>query len=61
MSAPPFSGNFSLHQTPRPTAHEAFAYLAHLFEEMPLSRTSEDIRAHLPYRLEKSSYTANAE
>jgi transposase len=55
------AGFFSLIETAKANGHEPYAYLAYLFDALPLSRTNEEIRALLPYRLDPSSYSGNAE
>ena len=55
------AGLFGLIETAKANGHEPYAYLAHLFEALPRSRTGEDTRALLPYHLEPSSYRGNAE
>ena len=53
------AGLYSLIETAKANGHEPYAYLAYLFDQLPLCRTESEREALLPYNLSPSSYTAN--
>jgi hypothetical protein len=55
------AGIYSLIETAKANGHEPFAYLCHLFDHLPRCATIQEKEALLPYRLDPSSYTVDAE
>lgn len=55
------AGLYSLIETAKANGHEPYAYLCHLFENLPLCQTVAQREALLPYLLDPSSYKVNAE
>ena len=53
------AGIYSLIETAKANGHEPFRYLAHLFDHLPLCRSTEEREALLPYRLFPSGYAEN--
>ena len=53
------AGIYSLNETAKANGHEPFRCLAHLFEHLPLCRSTEDRETLLPYRLLPSDYAEN--
>jgi len=53
------AGLYSHIETAKANGHEPYAYLAYLFEQLPLSRTESERDAFLHFKLSPSSYTAN--
>ena len=54
------AGLYSLIETAKANGHEPYAYLCHLFATLPNCSTEAGREALLPYRLDPSSYKANA-
>jgi transposase len=50
------AGIYSIIETAKANGHEPYAYLAYLFDRLPLCRTREEKEALLPYRLSPSAY-----
>jgi transposase len=46
---------YSIIQTAKANGHEPYAYLRHIFTELPKATTVEDIEALLPYRLDPAT------
>jgi hypothetical protein len=46
---------YSVIQTAKANGHEPYAYLRHIFTELPKATTVEDIEALLPYRLDPAT------
>lgn len=55
------AGLYSVIETAKANGHEPYAYLCHLFNVLPTCTTEADREALLPYRLDPSSYKADAE
>ena len=53
------AGIYSLIETAKANNHEPFRYLAHIFDHLPLCRSTEEREALLPYRLFPSDYAEN--
>lgn len=54
------AGLYSLIETAKANGHEPYAYLCHLFDELPRCPTKAEREALLPYKLDPSSYHTNA-
>jgi hypothetical protein len=55
------AGLYSLIETAKANGHEPYAYLCYLFDRFPTCTNEAEMEALLPYRLDPSSYTVNAE
>jgi len=53
------AGIYSLIETAKANGHDPFHYLAYVFDQLPLCKTSEERESLLPYRLSPSSYVEN--
>ncbi|MEW6564282.1 MAG: transposase [Spirochaetota bacterium] len=53
------AGLYCLIETAKANGHEPYAYLAYLFEQLPLCRTESEREALLPYMLSPSCYAPN--
>jgi transposase len=53
------AGIYSLIETAKANGHEPFAYLAYLFDQLPLCKTFDEREALLPYRLGPKGYAVN--
>ena len=49
---------FTLIETAKANGHEPYAYLRHIFERMPLTKTAEDYEALLPWNLDTGTIAA---
>jgi transposase len=55
------AGIYSLIETAKSNGHEPFAYLCHLFDQLPKCNTIEEREKLLPYRIDPTSYNVDVE